>query len=337
MLRYENRRQVLYTDNIRPEDISGSRIWESCMDQIGKLMIRLEAYDQPVSGVLEKFQNPASLLPSKPPNPEVRTLPRIAAKPAIGNAAVTVALPPPKPTVANAFGASINQMAKAHGQGNDANTNNLTLIATLLKDLLQRSISILSSLNARTNTINLTSLRETFNTYTNAFLHTHYAWLVRQTFSRRATAVVAGVPHSDLSTLSDAINIIVELVARSPTEDKYGFVAPKVSSVVKTFGGAIIRLKAFKMTLQPHWTDVTFHERAANAEKEKGDKADGVSGGESSGRTSKSSRDVEAVDQLITTFKRGLERIIITVAEFADSIGLSREDLRQAKELVGDD
>ena len=111
-----------------------------------------------------------------------------------------------------------------------------------------------------------------------------------------------------------------------------------MSSVVKTFGGAIIRLKAFKMTLQPHWTDVGFREGAGDPEKEEGD-GGGVDSGDGSNRerSRKSSRDVEAVDQLITTFKQGLERVIITVAEFADSIGLSQEDLKQAKGLVGKD
>ena len=68
-----------------------------------------------------------------------------------------------------------------------------------------------------------------------------------------------------------------------------------------------------------------------NSEK----KNDNNSGNDSG--NGKSSRDVEAVDQLITAFKNGLERVITTVAEYAEAFGLSEETMKQAKGLVSGD
>ena len=117
---------------------------------------------------------------------------------------------------------------------------------------------------------------------------------------------------------------------RSPTEDKYGFIAPKIASAVNTFSRAIVVLKKFKQTLQPHWTDVGFQEAGEGNSEEQDDDTGGSGNG-------KGSRDVEAVDQLISAFKSGLERIITTVAEYAECFGLSEEAMKQAKGLVSGD
>lgn len=309
------------------------------MNEIARLMTRLESYDKPVISTLELIRNPSSLLSTPPPKPEIKTLPRIAAKTAINDATVTVATPPPKPTFVNAVGANIDKIVKSNSR--DQKYGSATPVTTS-KKLLQHSVSGILSPNVVTSqtkalqskiqpdSITVASLKQTLDNYKTAFLNTRYAWPIQQTFSRRATAVVAGVPYSDLSSLTDAITIIVEIVARSTTEDKHGFVAPKMASAVSTFSRAIVVLKNFKQTLEPHWTDVGFQE-ASGANPEKGNDNSG-------GRdNSKGSRDVEAVDQLITTFKSGLERIITTVAEYAEAFGLSDETVKQAKGLVSGD
>lgn len=330
---------MLYIDKSRSEDASCSHIWQSCMNEIARLMTRLESYDKPVVTTLELIRNPSSLISTPPPKPEIKTLPRIAAKTAIGDATVTVPFPPPKPTFVNAVGANIEKIVKSKSR--DQNNGSTTPV-TASKKLLQHSVSgILSPdvVSSQTkalqskiqpDSITVASLKQTLKNYKTAFLNTRYAWPIQQTFSRRATAVVAGVPYSDLSSLIDAIAIIVEIVARSPTEDKYGFVAPKIAPAVSTFSRAIVVLKNFKQTLEPHWTDVGFRE-ANGANPEKGDDQSGDRD------NIRGSRDVEAVDQLITAFKSGLERIITAVAEYAESFGLSDETMKQAKRLVSGD
>ena len=379
MLRYEDRRKTFYTDKSHSIiDPIGTDIWQCCMEEVQKLLIRLSTYDKPVSGLVESALAPPPGPPN--PNPEIKSLPRIAARPAIADVDITVAPPPPSAAHSSTKGQKmgflsriaeeLGEIVKAHGQQsqNQLYNSGSNVTAAAPTKLLSKTLpnatrsvihkakttattasslssspssfssgqnpSPVASLLASISALSPANIKHAFRVYFIRFIHSAYAIPIRQSFARRATAVVAGVPRSDLSSLMDAISILVELVARSPAEDTYGFVAPRVVGVVKVYGAAIGKLEAFKRELQPHWTDVEFREEGSG-----GNSSGGGSGNEDrkGGKESEESNDrnVKAVDDLIRAFKRGLERIIITVAEFADAVGLTEADLKEAKMLVG--
>ena len=89
-------------------------------------------------------------------------------------------------------------------------------------------------------------------------------------------------------------------------EDSLGQVAKDVPSIIRTLMTTIQNLQTLLQALPPHWSDVQF---------------DGK-------------RQVKEVDDLLAELRNGLEQVIICFGEYADALGLSRADLRAAKEAV---
>jgi len=153
--------------------------------------------------------------------------------------------------------------------------------------------------------LNKTGLAQRFNEYVMQFLRTPVGIPFRQRFSRRVYAVVFGAPYSQASNLHHAIRSLSKLVVSSLREDNIGEVQKDVRQVIQVFTTTIQNIQTLVQALPPHWTDVDFDKR-----------------------------DVPEVDELVAELRNGLEQIIISFGEYADALGLSRTELRAAKEAV---
>ncbi|EME84519.1 uncharacterized protein MYCFIDRAFT_134643 [Pseudocercospora fijiensis CIRAD86] len=127
----------------------------------------------------------------------------------------------------------------------------------------------------------------------------------RQTFARRVIATVFGSPYSKISNISHATKSLTRLVVRSIAEDQYGQTQKDIASIVRTYTEVIVAVEKYVKELKPHWTDVEFMEGK--------------------------SRRVKEVDELLLVLKEGLAEIMLTFGEYVDVLGLTKKEVREAK------
>lgn len=130
----------------------------------------------------------------------------------------------------------------------------------------------------------------------------------RQTFARKVRSVVFGAPVGRENDIIHASRALSTLCSHSLKEDDYGQVAKSVALIIRTYMGAIIAIQNFTATTRPEWTDVSFTER---------------------------DRHVRDVREVVAVLKEGLEEVVLAFGEYASAVGLSKVELREARELVG--
>lgn len=131
----------------------------------------------------------------------------------------------------------------------------------------------------------------------------------RQTFAKRASAVICGAPYSHTATIVAATRSLALLVTHSLKEDKFGEVQKDVASIIRAYNTTVSSINSFISQLQPHWSDVEF--------------------------TPETRQHVEEVEMIKEALIDGLKAMVGGFGEFAGSIGLSGADLGQAKMLLG--
>jgi nucleoporin NDC1 len=99
-------------------------------------------------------------------------------------------------------------------------------------------------------------------------------------------------------------------VLSSLVEDTYGSVQKDVAGIVRTLTDVVASIEKFVgHEAKPHWTDVTFREKSRwQVAKE--------------------------ATEVLQALRSGLERIVLAFGEYADSIGLSRKEVREAREAA---
>lgn len=131
----------------------------------------------------------------------------------------------------------------------------------------------------------------------------------RQTFARRANAVVFGSPYSRQATLTHAVRALVALTVASLQEDDFGQVAPGVPLIIRTMTSTIADMQDFvEEGLAPSWTDVDF---------------------------TPAHRKVREVEEALDMLRGGLEEVVLGFGEYAANLGLTKKELREAREAVG--
>ena len=130
---------------------------------------------------------------------------------------------------------------------------------------------------------------------------------LRQTFAQRVRAVVLGSPISRSPTIVHASKALSTLCAKSLKEDDYGQVAKSVALIVRTYVEVITAVESFIRELNPHWSDVDFVPR---------------------------NREVKEVREVVACLRQGLEEVLLTFGEYAGSVGVSKKELREARECV---
>lgn len=145
------------------------------------------------------------------------------------------------------------------------------------------------------------------NRYALDFLRSPLGSPFRVSFAQRANAMVFGSPYSNAADVHNAVRALTRLAAASLREDNFGQVQKDVAQIMRTLMSTIRELQNLLRTLEPHWTDVYFDEK----------------------------RRAPEIEKLLDALKEGLESIVTTFGEYIDALGISRQELRLAKELVG--
>lgn len=130
----------------------------------------------------------------------------------------------------------------------------------------------------------------------------------RQTFARRASAVVFGVPISNRVNVIHASCTLADLCKHAIKEDDYGQVAKSVRNVLTTFTKTIKDINMLLSTLKPVASDVMFNQQ---------------------------NRKVKEVEEVISVLREGLEAVLLAYGEYADSVGFTKTELREAREAMG--
>jgi nucleoporin NDC1 len=143
------------------------------------------------------------------------------------------------------------------------------------------------------------------NSYAVKFLQMPVGEAFRQTFAYRASAVTFGTPHSNRVTVIYAVRALTKLAVCSLTEAQYGGVSKDIPVIIRTLTAAIRSMERFTRTLKPDWTDVLFSER---------------------------DREVADIRQVLEVIKAGLEEIVLAFGEYAGELGLSKMEVREARD-----
>jgi nucleoporin NDC1 len=130
---------------------------------------------------------------------------------------------------------------------------------------------------------------------------------LRRTFARRVKAVVLGAPFSHAPTIVHASRALCTLCSKSLKEDDYGQVAQLIALVIRTYVETITAIESFVRELKPHWSDVNFAPR---------------------------DREVREVKAVVAELRLGLEEVVLAFGEYAGSVGVSKKELREARECV---
>ena len=142
-----------------------------------------------------------------------------------------------------------------------------------------------------------------------SFLQTPVGEPFRKTFARLANAVIFGVPRSNRVNIVHAVRSLTALVLASLKEDDYGQAAKDVPTIIRTYTATIGEIQRFIGVFEPSWTDVEF--------------------------TAKRSRQVPEVDELVREMRDGLEQMLLAFGEYTGSLGMSKREVKEAKEAVG--
>jgi nucleoporin NDC1 len=147
------------------------------------------------------------------------------------------------------------------------------------------------------------------NAYVLSFLQTPVGEPFRKTFARLAKAVIFGIPRSNCVNIVHAIRSLTALVLASLKEDDYGQAAKDVPAIIRVYTATIGEIQRFLTVLEPSWTDVEFD--------------------------AKKSRQVREIVDVVQELMNGLEQMLLAFGEYAGSLGLTKREVREAKEAVG--
>ncbi|KAF2150549.1 hypothetical protein K461DRAFT_258999 [Myriangium duriaei CBS 260.36] len=126
-------------------------------------------------------------------------------------------------------------------------------------------------------------------------------------FAQRMNAIVFGSPYSNAADVHNATRALSRLAVKSLTEDPFGQVQKDVGRIMRALMNTIRDLHTLTRTLEPHWTDVHFDGKRSSPE----------------------------VEELLVTLEESLESIITNFGEYISALGISRQELQSAKNLVG--
>lgn len=160
--------------------------------------------------------------------------------------------------------------------------------------------------NGQQQALSIEGIKSEANPYLMQLLRSPLGWPFRQTFVRRVCRVVFAIPYSDLEALLNAIDALSLLTVGSLKEDDYGKVAQDVPHVIRVYVRTLASLQEFIDSMEPHWTDVYFN---------------GV-------------KKVTEIEKLQQWLSLGLRRMIDAFGGYAGELGLSADEIKNAKALA---
>ncbi|KAH9885895.1 nucleoporin protein Ndc1-Nup, partial [Xylariomycetidae sp. FL2044] len=129
-------------------------------------------------------------------------------------------------------------------------------------------------------------------------------WFFQESFGNRLARAVLGSPYGELSVPMNAAYTLSRLAVSSLTEDKYGNVQRDVPTIIRTFTTVIKKLEKFRDGFPLHWTDL------------------------------EQKRECAEMEELLDGLKEALSELIEAFAPYAIDLGLTRADMRLAKEAA---
>ena len=297
---FEARRKTIFTDVERATGNTWAQISSACLGEINGMLTRIKTYQEPVEG---RAKTAAEKLDQKHKEHLIGAqqqaplgLPKIADK-GLQDGDVFAQSQPSN------LSQSVGKLAKSIGQSPNAGNE---LPAARAKKAIEWGADRTLS---REQQAQLS--KQGFNKQTSEYMikvvKSPFGEPFRQTFARTVKVVLFGIPYSRQSTIIHAIRALTALTLASLKEDDYGQAAKDVPTIIRTFSITIKGIQNFVATLQPHWTDVDFN----------------------------GNRQVPEVDEVLVELKTGLEKLLLAFGEYAASLGMSKEEIREARESVG--
>lgn len=275
---FQPRRKAIYQDIDRKDGPMWSQVYKLCLDVVTEMETRLDAYGKT----------------PEPPAKEMVPISKEASDTAlqISNDPILLSTPAKKSRVENLA----DKMA-ARSPGQEAR----------LSPIMQKSLGHAKGFVGEVTRQATSSedLHSPIQQWTRRFLESPIGVSFKQTFDRRLSVVVLGTPHAEPSLLINAISALTRLALQSLAEDNYGNVQRDVSTVIRAFTAATVKLENFKADFPVHWTDL---------------------GG---------SRNCADVDAILETLKEALRQLVEAFGPYARDIRLTFADMRHAREAAG--
>ncbi|KAH9810089.1 Nucleoporin NDC1 [Teratosphaeria destructans] len=296
---YQARRRTIYTEVDKQPASTWSQVSKQCLAEIENIPVRIRKVQDPA-----EYQKKAAEAESAKKmhenliahgKPDDYRLPRIADRQPLDGKDVFV-----RDRRSDAIH-TIGNVAKSFGQSPGQESP--------LMPTARKAIEWTESRTGGREAWSKQGLEQATESRTRAFLKTWAGTPFRQTFAARANAVVFGVPFSAKMPIVYAIKSLTTLATLSLKEDDYGQVAKDIPAIVRTLTTTIININKFVAEVTPSWTDVGF----ADAQREQ----------------------VEEVKEIVGVLKQSLRAVLLAFDEYAGSLGLSRREVREAKEAVG--
>ena len=260
-----------------------------------------------ISNRIAEFQNPTSKSTTPPQQITVESLPSISSAPLRRDNIFSNARAPV--TTREKIESSIGTIAKSYGQSPQPVKPLKFLESQRVEGEKYLGVARQKLLTqGQQESLSSSSLLARYNAYLLRFLRSHFGRPFRQTFKRRASAVVLGSPYSELSSILDSVNALTAFALASLTEDPYGRVAPDVPLLIRAFVSVVQSIEGFVAELTVHWTDVEF---------------------------SDSDRTVEEVGLVVVSLKTGLKEMVGAFGMYATELGLLEKEMRIARTVAG--
>ena len=297
---FDARRKTIFNEVDRKTGSTWTQMSTACLGEIEAILSRIRASQDPVEG---RAKMAAEELARKQqehlighPQTEPMGLPSIANR-GVQDGEVFV-------KQSSSFAQNVGNLARSVGQSPDAH-NPLTPRA---KRALEWGADRVLSKEQQAQ-LSKQALGKETNAYVLSFLRTPVGTPFRKTFARLANAVIFGIPRSNRVNIVHAIRCLTALVLASLKEDDYGQAAKDVPAIIRTYTATIGEIQKFLTVLEPSWTDVEFDARK--------------------------SRQVQEISDVVQELRNGLEQMLLAFGEYANSLGLTRREVRDAKEAVG--
>ncbi|POS85302.1 hypothetical protein EPUL_002999, partial [Erysiphe pulchra] len=136
------------------------------------------------------------------------------------------------------------------------------------------------------------------------FLQSYLGWPFRQEYQRVLATIILGTPYGDVGIIVDAIESLTKLVNCSLMEDQFGEVQRDLKAIILKLATTITCLEKFISSKNVHWTDVLAIQKSPE------------------------------VDQILDSLKKSLSSILAAFEKYSGDIGLSKHDLKMAKEAA---
>ncbi|KAM0711560.1 hypothetical protein Q7P35_000926 [Cladosporium inversicolor] len=297
---FDARRKTIFNEVDRKTGSTWVQVSTVCLGEIEAILSRIRASQDPVEG---RAKMAAEELARKQqehlighPQTEPMGLPSIANR-GVQDGEVFA-------KQSSSFAQNVGNLARSVGQSPNAH-NPLTPRA---RRALEWGTDRILSKEQQAQLSKQTLGKET-NAYVLSFLKNPVGTPFRKTFARLANAVIFGAPRSNRVNIIHAIRSLTSLVLASLKEDDYGQAAKDVPAIIRTYTATIGEIQNFLNVLEPSWTDVDYDARR--------------------------SRQVQEISEVVQELRNGLEQMLLAFGEYANSLGLTRREVRDAKDAVG--